>query len=42
MNPIRDEWTSPDGSVRLLNGDCVQVLPTLEAESVDACVCDPP
>lgn len=28
--------------VRLLAGDCLAVLPTLRANSVDACVCDPP
>ena len=41
-NPIRDEWTSPDGSVRLLLGDCLEILPTLEAGSVDCLLTDPP
>jgi DNA modification methylase len=39
--PYTDQWTSEDGSVRLLCGDCLQVLPTLEAGSVDAVVTDP-
>jgi site-specific DNA-methyltransferase (adenine-specific) len=29
-------------SVSILQGDCLDVLPTLAAESVDACVTDPP
>lgn len=29
-------------SATLLHGDCLEVLPTLEPESVDACVTDPP
>lgn len=36
------EWTSPDGRIRLINADCLDVLPTLEAGSVDAVVTDPP
>lgn len=28
--------------MRLIEGDCLAVLPTLEAESFDSCVCDPP
>ena len=40
MNPIRDEWTTKDGSVRLLLGDCLEILPGLG--KVDACVTDPP
>src|SRR5262245_19409429 len=31
-----------DGRVALYNGDCLDVLPTLDADSFDACVCDPP
>ena len=42
MNPIRDEWTSPDGSVRLLLGDCLEILPTLDREEIGAVVTDPP
>jgi hypothetical protein len=34
------EW-SRDG-VRLIHGDCLEVLPTLEAGSVDAIISDPP
>ena len=29
-------------SIRLLHGDCLAMLPTLEADSVHACVTDPP
>ena len=39
-NPIRDEWRSDDGSVRLILGDCLEVLPTLSG--IDAVVTDPP
>jgi site-specific DNA-methyltransferase (adenine-specific) len=42
MNPIRDEWQSEDGAVRLILGDCLDVLPTLDAGSVDAVCIDPP
>ncbi len=35
-------WQSPDGTIRLICGDCLEVLPTLEAGSVDAVVTDPP
>lgn len=37
---IRDEWTSPDGSVRLILGDCLEILPILSG--IDAIVTDPP
>ena len=33
------EWTSPDGRIRLINADCLEVLPYIEA---DAVVTDPP
>jgi hypothetical protein len=33
------EWTSPDGHIRLINADCLEVLPTLEADCV---ITDPP
>lgn len=36
------EWISPDGAVRLIHGDCLQALSTLEAKSIDAAVTDPP
>lgn len=39
-NPIRDSWTSPDGSVRLLCGDCRAILPTISG--INAVVTDPP
>jgi DNA modification methylase len=31
-----------DGKVTLLRGDCLEVLPTLEENSIDSCVTDPP
>lgn len=40
MNPIKDEWRSDDGSVRLILGDALEVLPTLDG--LDAIVTDPP
>lgn len=39
MNPT---WTSPCGRATLYLGDCLQVLPTLAAGSVDLIVTDPP
>lgn len=39
-NPIQREWLSPDGNVRLLLGDCLEILPGIEG--VDAVVADPP
>lgn len=36
------DWESPDGSIRLFHAPCEEVLPTLESESVDVCVVDPP
>jgi DNA modification methylase len=39
---IREEWQSDDGAIRLILGDCLEILPTLEAGSVDAVVTDPP
>lgn len=41
-SPIRDEWRSDDGSVRLILGDALDVLPTLDPGTVEACVFDPP
>lgn len=35
-------WQTTDGAVKLYLGDCLDVLPTLEAGSVDAVVTDPP
>jgi DNA modification methylase len=31
-----------DGKVRLLKGDCLELLPTLKEGSIDSCVTDPP
>ena len=36
------DWQSDDGAIRLYCGDCLELLPTLEAGSVDAVVTDPP
>jgi len=41
-NAIRDRWQSDDGAITLILGDCLEILPTLEAGSVDAVVTDPP
>ena len=35
-------WASDDGDVQLHLGDCLGVLRTLPADSVDAIVTDPP
>lgn len=40
--PYREKWVSDCGAVTLYCGDCLEVLPTLEAGSVDAVVTDPP
>jgi DNA modification methylase len=39
---IAPDWVSDCGTCRLVTGDCRIVLPTLEADSFTACVCDPP
>jgi site-specific DNA-methyltransferase (adenine-specific) len=39
---FKDEWTSDCGTVRLICGDCLEVLPTLEPAALDAVVTDPP
>jgi site-specific DNA-methyltransferase (adenine-specific) len=39
---MSDSWTSPDGTIRLLCGDCLEVMQGMEAASVEAIVCDPP
>ena len=40
--PYREKWVSDCGTVTLYCGDCLEVLPTLEAGSVDAVVTSPP
>lgn len=35
-------YTSPDGSIQIFHADCRDVLPTLEAGSVDLVLTDPP
>jgi len=42
MSAIHDEWTTDEGSVRLLLGDCLDVLPGLDDGSIQAVVTDPP
>jgi len=37
---FQDEWTSDCGTVRLICGDCLEVLPTLG--KMDVCITDPP
>jgi site-specific DNA-methyltransferase (adenine-specific) len=39
---VKPDWQTADGAVRLYLGDCLSVLPTLEAGSVDAVITDPP
>lgn len=36
------DWQTEDSSIRLYCADCLDVLPELEAGSVDACITDPP
>ncbi len=38
----KPDWTSPDGDIQLYCGDCLEILPEMEAGSVDAVVTDPP
>lgn len=40
MTAIKDEWTTEDGSIRLLLGDCLEILPGLG--KVDCVLTDPP
>lgn len=42
MAAICDEWRSDDGSVRLILGDCLEVLQSLPADSIDLIATDPP
>jgi DNA modification methylase len=37
---MQNEWTSPDGRIRLINADCLDVRSSLPA--VDAVIADPP
>ena len=39
--PLNREWSEVPG-MRIIQGDCLDVMPTLEAGSVDAVVTDPP
>ncbi len=41
-DPIKDEWKDEKAGIRLILGDCLKVLPTLEVGSIDAVVTDPP
>lgn len=38
---MRPDWQSPDGSISLYRGDCLDILPTIDA-AADAIVTDPP
>jgi DNA modification methylase len=39
--PIREEWTSADGQHRILWGDSLKILPTLDTSEVAAVLADP-
>ena len=39
---MKPTWETNDGAIRLYCADCLDVLPTLEAGSVGAVICDPP
>lgn len=40
LNGCKREWRTDDGSVWLMQGDCLEILPQLGR--VDACLTDPP
>ena len=42
QQPVKPTWQTDNGSVQLYCADCLDVLPTLAAGSVDAVVTDPP
>jgi len=42
MNLPTPDWQSDDGSVTLYRGDCLDILPGLEAGSIDMVMTDPP
>ena len=39
---MKNEWTSPDGRMRLINGDCIESMKSLPDCSVNCCVTSPP
>jgi site-specific DNA-methyltransferase (adenine-specific) len=39
---VRPTWQTDDGRVRLYLADCLDVLPTIEGNSLDVCVSSPP
>lgn len=39
---MKPTWTSDCGTVHLYLGDCLEVLPTLEVDDINAVVADPP
>jgi hypothetical protein len=39
--PVREEWTSADGQHRILWGNCLEILPTLDTSEVAAVLADP-
>ena len=38
----KPDWQTEDGAIRLYHGDCLDILPELEAGSVDCLITDPP
>jgi DNA modification methylase len=38
---IKPTWQTDDGAVQLYHGDCLEILPTLEAGSADSVITDP-
>jgi site-specific DNA-methyltransferase (adenine-specific) len=42
VNELKADWETTDGRIRLFNRDCMEVLPLLPAECVDAVVTSPP
>jgi len=42
MEPTWISWTSSDGRIVLYKGDCLSIMPTLKAGSVDMVMSDPP
>lgn len=42
LNGVKREWRTDDGGVWLMQGDCLEILPQLEANSIDMIWTDPP
>lgn len=41
-NNRQPDWQSKDGTIQLYLGDCLEILPTLKAKSIDCIITDPP